>query len=323
MLTTRHLLRRNAALLVMIAAQWAIAALLERGLNQYFLQILVYIGINIILAVSLNLINGITGQFSLGHAGFMAVGAYTSAACTTFGWPTAPPLLALSGALAVGGCAAAATGLLVGMPTLRLRGDYLAIVTLGFGEIIRIIILNTDAVGGARGFSPPPLAGFCSTYICVILCVTVIWRLVHSIKGRAFSAVREDEIAAAAMGVDTTRYKISAFTLGAFWAGVAGTLFAHFIGYIHTNSFQFLKSIEIVVMVVLGGMGSISGAILAAVALTILPEALRGFAEYRMVVYSALLIVMMLTQPSGLLGTKEFTPWRSWKLRAARSASVD
>jgi len=316
-------MRRNVVGLALVAAQWPLGAALGAWLNPYYLQIVVYIGINIILAVSLNLINGVAGQFSLGHAGFMAIGAYVSAAVTVLVWPNAPSAAGLPVALLAGGLAAATAGLLIGIPTLRLRGDYLAIATLGFGEIIRVIILNTESVGGARGlFGIPALASFASVYACVLLCVGLLWRLVHSAYGKAFLAIREDEVAAAAMGIDTTRFKIMAFTIGAFWAGVAGGLFAHFIGYIHTNSFSFLKSIEIVVMVVLGGMGSISGAVLAAVALTILPELLRFGAEYRMIIYSMLLIVMMLTRPSGLLGGAEITEWRFWKSKTARSASA-
>jgi len=314
----RFLVRRNAALALMVALMWPLGALLSAAVNPYYLQIIVYIGINVILAVSLNLINGITGQFSLGHAGFMAIGAYVSAAFTLFVWPSAPPA-GLWVALALGGLAAAAAGLVIGIPTLRLRGDYLAIATLGFGEIIRVVIVNTDRVGGARGlFGIPVLASFASVYACAVACVVLLARLVYSPKGKALAAIREDETAAAAMGIDTTRLKIMAFIIGAFWAGVAGGLFAHFIGYIHTNSFTFLKSIEIVVMVVLGGMGSFSGAILAAAALTILPELLRFGAEYRMIVYSILLVVMMLTRPTGLLGNREITTWLSSKPSTAR-----
>ena len=208
---------------------------------------------------------------------------------------------------------------MVGIPTLRLRGDYLAIATLGFGEIIRVVILNTDAVGGARGLGGiPTLAGFGSVYACAVLCVVSLWRMVYSQRGTAFFAIREDEMAAAAMGVDTTRYKILAFVVGAFWAGVAGGLLAHFIGYLHTNSFGFLRSVEIVVMVVLGGLGSITGAILAATILTVLPEVLRFGAEYRMVIYSLLLIALMLTRPSGLMGGAEITAWRFWSSTTAR-----
>jgi branched-chain amino acid transport system permease protein len=299
-------LKRNALPLALIAAQWPLGWLLGATLNAYYQQIIVYIGINVILSVSLNLINGITGQFSLGHAGFMAVGAYVGSACSLFLLPAASPLVQLPAMLALGGGAAALSGFLVGLPSLRLRGDYLAIVTLGFGEIIRVVILNTELVGGARGLGGmPPLCDFTVVSVCAILCVVSVWRMVQSPRGKAFTAVREDEIAAGAMGIDTTRYKITAFVIGAFWAGVAGSLFAHFLGYIHTNSFTFLKSVEIVVMVVLGGMGSISGAILAATVLTVLTEALRFLADYRMIIYSALLVVMMLTRPGGLLGRRE------------------
>jgi branched-chain amino acid transport system permease protein len=315
-----QLLRHNAAPAAVLIALWPLGIGLDHVLNPYHLQIIGYIGINIILAVSLNLINGITGQFSLGHAGFLAVGAYVSAAVTLFVWPAGRATgLEFVVALLAGGAAAALAGLLVGVPTLRLRGDYLAIATLGFGEIIRVVILNTDAVGGARGLSGiPVLATFAGIYTCAVLCVVSIWRLVYSQRGLAFFAIREDEIAATAMGIDTTRYKILAFTVGAFWAGLAGGLLAHFIGYIHTNSFTFLRSVEIVVMVVLGGLGSITGAVLAAVILTLLPEVLRFGAEYRMVIYSLLLIGLMLTRPTGLMGGSEITRWRFWSSTTAR-----
>ncbi|MGD9764959.1 MAG: branched-chain amino acid ABC transporter permease [Candidatus Binatia bacterium] len=308
----RYFLRRNAPVLAVLLALWPLNLALNHWLNPYYLQIAVLIGINVILAASLNLINGVTGLFSLGHAGFLAIGAYVSAAATLAAGPQAhgPAMLLL--ALLAGGTAAGAAGLLIGIPTLRLRGDYLAIATLGFGEIIRVVILNTEAVGGARGLvGIPTLAGFGSVYACAVVCVVVLWRLVYSQRGAAFFAIREDEVAAAAMGIDTTRYKILAFTIGAFWAGLAGALFAHFIGYLHTNSFTFLRSVEIVVMVVLGGLGSFSGSVLAAAVLTILPEALRFGAEYRMVIYAVLLIALMLTRPAGLMGGREITAWLS------------
>jgi len=309
-------MRRNAPLLAAVLLMVPLSAALGRWLNPYYLQILVLIGINVILAVSLNLINGVTGQFSLGHAGFLAIGAYAGAATTL---ATGFGLAGLPLALLVGGAAAALAGLAVGIPTLRLRGDYLAIATLGFGEIIRVVILNTDAVGGARGLvGIPTLVGFGSVYACAIVCIVALWRLVYSQRGAAFFAIREDEVAAAAMGIDTTRYKILAFTIGAFWAGVAGGLLAHFIGYLHTNSFTFLRSVEIVVMVVLGGLGSFTGCVLAAAILTVLPELLRFGAEYRMVIYALLLIAIMLTRPSGLMGGREILPWRFWSSTPAR-----
>lgn len=312
------LLRRNAWPLAILLALWPLSAALGQWLNAYYLQIVVYIGINVILAVSLNLINGVTGQFSLGHAGFLAIGAYVSAAVTLYVWPIGASVFELLAAVLAGGAAAALAGLLVGIPTLRLRGDYLAIATLGFGEIIRVVILNTDAVGGARGLGGiPVLATFGSVYAGAVLCVVSLWRMVYSQRGTAFFAIRDDEIAAAAMGVDTTRYKILAFTVGAFWAGVAGGLLAHFVGYIHTNSFTFLRSVEIVTMVVLGGLGSISGAILSAALLTLLPELLRFGAEYRMVIYALLLIGLMLVRPSGLMGGTELR-WRFSSSTTAR-----
>ena len=242
-------------------------------LNPYVLFILYDIGINIILAVSLNLINGYTGQFSLGHAGFMAVGAYTAAVVTNqFG--TLNP--AASGAvffcaLLAGGLLAAVAGLLVGLPTLRLKGDYLAIVTLGFGEIIRVVFQNLDRVGGARGLSV--MHGYTDlfwTFGLVAVTVYIVTSLVHSTYGRGFIAVRDDEVAAEAMGINTTKYKVTAFVVGAFFAGIAGGLYAHAKQFITPNGFNFMESIAIVVMVVLGGMGNTPGVILAAILLTVL-----------------------------------------------------
>ncbi len=299
-----------------------IGRVLPEVVNPYVLQIITLCGINIILAVSLNLINGFTGQFSLGHAGFMAVGGYLSAAFTYYvarDWVAAlgargVPVMAAEivlflAALLLGGIVAAVVGFLVGLPTLRLRGDYLAIVTLGFGEIIRVILLNIEAVGAARGFSDiPAWSNLTWVLLWTALTIAVIWNVVHSTHGRAFISVREDEIAAEALGVDTTHYKVVAFVIGAFFAGVAGGLFAHYLAYVHTNSFSFIKSIEVVIMVVLGGMGSITGSVVAAILLTLLPEVLRPVKDYRMVLYSFLLIVLMVSRPQGLLGTREFDP---------------
>jgi branched-chain amino acid transport system permease protein len=304
---------------------------LPRLVNPYVLQVIMLCGINVILAVSLNLINGFTGQFSIGHAGFMALGAYGSAMFSlqlgahwveklqALGLPApiaaAPALLM---ALLVGGLLAALAGYLVGLPSLRLRGDYLAIVTLGFGEIIRVLILNVDAVGGARGL--PGIPGWVNVFWVgagIAAVVTLSYHLADSTHGRALFAIRDDEVAAEALGVDTTSYKVLAFVLGAFFAGVAGGLFAHFLSYLNPNSFTFIKSIEVIAMVVLGGMGSISGSVLAAVLLTLLPELLRPVKEYRMVLYSLMLIVLMITRPQGLLGTREIS--LAW-LRRRRAA---
>jgi branched-chain amino acid transport system permease protein len=282
-------------------------------INPYYLDVLTKIGINITLAVSLNLINGYTGQFSLGHAGFMAVGAYTSAAVSLFVGPSVLPAHASGFAVAVfffcslaaGGLTAALAGWLVGMPSLRLKGDYLAIVTLGFGEIIRVIFRNIETLGGALGLNNiPAYANVFWVYSVAVVCIFVVVSMVHSTYGRGFIAVRDDEVAAEAMGLNTTRYKIVAFVVGAFFAGLAGGLYGHYTLSIDPKGFDFTRSIEIVVMVILGGMGNTTGVIAAAVLLTLLPEWLRSLDQYRMVFYSLLLIVLMLTRPQGLFSWK-------------------
>ncbi|MGZ3696449.1 MAG: branched-chain amino acid ABC transporter permease [Bdellovibrionota bacterium] len=300
-------------------------------MDPYFFAILMYAGVNITLAVSLNLVNGFTGQFSMGHAGFMSVGGYMAAYLSTLLQGAHPEWflggmltnVIFVGLLAMGGLAAAATGYLVGLPSLRLKGDYLAIVTLGFGEIIRVIVLNVDAIGGARGMpNIPGLSTFGWVYTMVVVSVFTIWRLVNSAHGRAFLSVREDEIAAEAMGVNTTRAKVRAFVIGAFFAGVAGGLFAHYLRYLNPQTFDFNRSFEIIIMVVLGGMGSVTGSVVAAVFLTVIREALRPLQEltkvdFRMVIYSLVLILLMLTRPNGLFGTREFTDFlpKSWARR--------
>jgi branched-chain amino acid transport system permease protein len=322
-------MKGRALLVAGLALLVAADALLPRVLNPYYLTILSRIGVAVLAAASLQLVNGFTGQFSIGHAGFMAVGAYVSAAASVYlgaDWLAAlggslPPSFARALyfplPLVAGGAAAALAGLAVGIPALRLRGDYLAIATLGFGEIIRIAILNVDLVGGARGFSlAAPLhpeidlryESLGAIYAVVALSVAVIARLVYSTGGLAFRAVREDETAAESVGIATTRVKVEAFVVSSFFAGVAGALFAHSEGYVHTNSFSFLRSFEIVVFVVLGGLGSLSGAILAAAVLTAAPEILRGLGEWRMILYSLLLIVAMLVRPQGILGPRELVP---------------
>jgi len=286
-------------------------------LPAYFTAILMFAGINAILAVSLNVVNGLSGQFSIGHAGFMAVGAYASAAVSVYllpSWQGNPwgGQAALLVALAVGALASGLVGWLVGLPALRLKGDYLAIATLGVGEIIRVVILNVDAVGGARGFTGiPPTSEAFLIYGFLAFCIAATHRLMLSTHGRALLSVREDETAAGALGVNTTEYKVRAFVLSAGAAGVAGGLFAHYLTVINPSSFTFMRSVEVVVMVVLGGMGSISGSVVAALLLTVLPEVLRplqaytGGVDLRMVIYSFLLILMMLLRPQGLFGRKE------------------
>ena len=311
---TRSFAVAAALVAALAAAAWAS----DRFLNAYYVNVVVRVGINVILAVSLNLINGFTGLFSIGHAGFMAIGAYTAAAVSVYEGPairavveplTSPgvaDVVILLIALAAGSSLAAVAGAMVGIPTLRLKSDYLAIATLGFGEIIRVLILNLDVVGGARGFGDiPNLAGFFWVYLFAAVTVVTVYRLVHSARGLAFMAIRDDDLAADVMGIDSTRLKVIAFVVGSFFAGIAGGLLAHFDSYLHTNSFTFMRSIEIVVMVVLGGMGSFSGSIASAALLTVLPEVLRPLKEFRMVIYSALLIVLMLTRPQGVLGDRE------------------
>jgi len=288
-------------------------------LDDYAASILVLIGINIVLAVSLNLVNGHTGQFSLGHAGFMAAGAYGSAMVTlsfapivAAAGPWAEGAL-FAGSLLLGGAVAALCGLLVGLPSLRLRGDYLAIVTLGFGEIIRVVIQNTESLGGARGLEGiRPYTTLFWTFAIAALTVYVVACLVNSTYGRGFIAVRDDEIAAESMGIHTVKYKVVAFVVGAFFAGLAGGLYAHFITFIAPEGFNFLKSVDVVVMVILGGMGSTPGVVAAAILLTLLNEGLRDFEQYRMIVFALLLIVIMIVRPQGLLGS-----FRGWPKRKA------
>lgn len=274
--------------------------------NRYYLGVAIDVGISIILAVSLNLINGHTGQFSLGHAGFMAVGGYTAAAITLALGTRSPGLLTdllFAGALLAGGLLAAVVGLAVGIPTLRLRGDYLAIVTLGFGEIIRVILQNMECVGAASGLSGiPARTTLFWAFGLAAVTVYVVGCLVSSTYGRGFIAVHDDEVAASASGINPTRYKVTAFVVGAFFAGIAGGLFAHHKLFLSPTNFDFMKSIDIVVMVILGGMGRTGGVILAAILLTLLPEFLRPFAEYRMIIYSLLIIGLMIVRPQGLFG---------------------
>ncbi|MCC7431282.1 branched-chain amino acid ABC transporter permease [bacterium] len=316
------LFKKNMLMFVMGTAILLSVECVANHINPYYFGILIYIGINITLAVSLNLINGFTGQFSLGHAGFMAIGAYTSAAVThyyglnlieIFGSGVFGKSVILLISLFAGGITASISGLIVGIPSLRLKGDYLAIVTLGFGEIIRVIILNLDVIGGARGFSAASeeiselgkLTNFFWTFFFAFVVILVVKNLVTATYGKAFQSVHDDEIASESIGINTTRYKVIAFVTGAFFGGIAGGIFAQFLIPLYPQIFTFVKSVEIVVMVILGGMGSITGSVLAAIVLTILPEALRGFSEYRMIIYSLLLVIMMLTRPTGFFGKGE------------------
>jgi branched-chain amino acid transport system permease protein len=307
-----------------------LGSVLNFGVNGYIQLMALYIIINTILAMSLNLVNGFTGQFSLGHAGFMAIGAYTSAFLTTqvgFFSETMGSF-GILGSTVVSGLFAAFAGYLVGLPSLRLKGDYLAIVTLGFGEIIRVALLNIDSLGGPRGISGiPSLPSFIITYLYTstwaIVCFFVVWRLVKSSHGRGFLSVREDEIAAESIGINTTRMKVRAFVMSSFFAGVAGALFAHVTNYINPSTFSFLLSVNAIIMVVLGGMGSMTGSIVAAIFITIMPEALRSLqqitgVDLRMVIYALLLILVMILRPQGLFGELEITDlWRKYVRKSA------
>lgn len=279
-------------------------------MNAYVLQVAILSGINAISAMGLNLVSGQTGQLSLGHAAFMGIGAYTSAIATKAGWPFVL-------ALVVGGLVAAVAGVLIGVPTLRLKGDYLAIATLGFGEILRVIAINLKVTGGPVGLRAIP---GCTTFSWVALTLLLTYfslsRVLKSRLGRAFLAVREDELAADAMGINTTEAKILAFMIGAFYAGMAGGLYAHYIRYINPNNFGFMRSIEILSMVVIGGMGSLFGAVLGAVTLSVAPELLRSIspaiAQHRQLVYGALLVVATMWFPSGLAGGLSTERMRSY-----------
>jgi len=332
-----------------LAALFGLNFLIESFMSPYIARVLILSGISVVLAISLNLINGYTGQFSLGHAGFMAIGAYVSAALSYYHGNMRHPdhadvmtflvstlhipeniaaIIFFAGIAYIGGVVASIAGLIVGVPTLRLKGDYLAIVTLGFGEIIRVILINTKVVGGALGLNDIPGTGaehsvFENPFIWVaataIVTIIVTRNMVESTRGRAFLAVRDDEVAAESVGISTTRYKVTAFVVSAFFAGVAGALTAHYDSYLNPETFNFVRSIEVVVMVVLGGMGSLTGITVAAVLLTIMPEVLRASGALRMVIYSLLLIILMLTRPQGLMGHRTLKPRRRPAAKVASS----
>src|SRR5437764_9423771 len=332
--------RKLLAIGATLAALAALNYIFEYGvgdfyINPYYARIINLIGINITLAVSLNLINGMAGQFSIGHAGFMAVGGYTATYLTVyhgrqiaeaFGRTVTDPVgasIVMVPSLIAGALAAAAAGLMVGIPSLGPKGDYLAIVTLGFSEIIRVIILNIPAVGGATGFTDAiPITNFFWIFLVAILTIVITRNIATSTFGRALFAIRSDEIAAEAMGIDTTRYKVMAFVISAALAGVAGGLSGQlFANPLNPQNLNFVRSIEVIVMIVLGGIGSITGAVVGATTLTILPEALRSFDQQfpglRMVIYALLLILLMIFRPQGLLGRRELN--FAWMRRPSRT----
>lgn len=268
-------------------------------LTRQFKSLIVPTGINILLAVSLSLTVGFLGELSLGHAGFMAIGAYTSALFTLNMEMSGPVEFII--AIFLGGIVAGVFGYLIGIPVLRLRGDYLAIVTLAFNEIIRSVINSFEFTGGALGLSRiPRYSNHTWVYIIVVITILLIYNFVSSRYGRAIKSIRDNYIAAETIGIKVSKYKTLAFTIAAFFAGVAGSLYAHNFSIIKPSDFDYNKSIEILVIVVLGGMGSIKGSIVAAIVLTVLPEALRAVNEYRMLIYAIVLIVLMLLRSPDL-----------------------
>jgi len=300
-------IKYTLTLVALAIAYGLLMFLVNQGIiDNYILRIMKQVGIFVIAALGLNLILGFTGQFTMGHAAFMSIGAYGSAIMTkNFNMPF--PI-----ALIVGVILSAILAAVIGYPILRLKGDYLAICTLGFGEIVKVLIQNVDYVGGARGISSiPTKTSFLIVFFGVALCYAILKNLIHSSKGRAIMSVREDEIAAEAMGINSTKYKMIAFIIGSSMAGLAGGLYAHFNTFIDPASFNFAKSIELITYVVLGGMGSLSGTVLGTSILIYLPEALRGlssvFKDYRMLIYAFLLVLMMIFRPQGILGTREIS----------------
>ncbi len=312
----------NTALVILL---WVILTVIisASGLKgEYYRGIIITIGINIILATSLNIVCGYLGQLPLGHAGFMAVGAYagaifmkaTPAASLIRAGNHAAVIPYLIIAVIIAAVVAGLFGLLIGIPALRLKGDYLAIITLGFGEIIRVVLTNIDSVlglkftYGASGLARiPKFTSFNVMYIFTVLILFLIHVFMKSRHGRAVLSIRDNEIASESVGINTTFYKTLAFVFSAMLAGVAGCLYAGYLGSLYPSTFKFMKSIEILVMVVLGGMGSMLGSVISAIVLTALPEVLRSFSDYRMVVYSLALVLMMLFRPKGLMGTYDFS----------------
>jgi branched-chain amino acid transport system permease protein len=338
------LLRRCAAVGFVAAVLLVINQFVEApNSNRYAENVIVFIGINIILAVALNIVNGFTGQFSLGHIGFFAVGAYVAAALGTYGHDRLFSRLPVDGSAAsvvvaaypivfmmlASGLAAAVIGLVVGLPSLRLRGDYLAIMTLGFAQIIQVVLLNLPVVDGATSFTgierhgvfelTPHLTNFFWVYFVAAVVIWAAYGLRFSTHGLALMAVREDEVAAEAMGINTTKYKVIAFVVSAFFTGVAGALFGLYVSALTNDQFSFMQGINIVVMVVLGGLGSISGVAIAAVLLTGLPEVLRFTEDYRLVILPLLLILLMLTRPQGIFGRDELST--GWFVRQVHAVS--
>ncbi|HYF84050.1 MAG TPA: branched-chain amino acid ABC transporter permease [Clostridia bacterium] len=323
-------LKDKKAILIIILSYIIILTLNKLDIiNSYLLQIIMLAGINIIMTVSLNIVNGFTGQFSIGQAGFMAIGGYASAVITTLlfntsSWPVyaQTPIFILS--LIFGGLVAGFVGLLIGLPTLRLKGDYLAIVTLAFGEVVRATIRLINYVGGPRGLAGiPRYTNLFWVFVFTLLAIYGARNFVNSSFGRACISIRENEVAAETMGINSTKYKVLSFTFAAFMAGVAGGLFGHLLMFLQPDTFSFLKSNDYLVFLYAGGAGSISGSILSAIVLTVVPEFLRFLANWRIVIYALLLVVLMIKKPEGFYGGKEFGFLKLKKRNVTREVSQD
>ena len=323
-------LKANKLYLILIAIYAVCQVLNSVGvMNSYIAQVVMLAGINIIMTISLNLVNGFTGQFSIGSAGFMGLGAYASAVVTTLlfrtsSWPSYLQVPIFLAALVVGGIVAAIVGFIIGLPSLKLKGDYLAIVTLAFGELLRAMIRLVDYVGGPRGLPGiPHYTNLFWVFLFVILAVYGTRNFIESSFGRACISIRENEVAAETMGIDTTKYKVISFTFSAFMAGVAGGLYAHLIMYLQPDTFSFLKSNDYLVFLYAGGMSSISGSIISAAVLTAVPEFLRFLANWRIVIYGVLLVTLMLKKQNGFFGYREFNCLKLPKRERAATVRAD
>ncbi len=315
---------------ILVVALYIVLWLLRRQgiMTTYWGMILDLALITTTSAIGLSLIYGFTGQFSLGHAAFYGIGAYVAAYVTkAYGATT----LNFALGLLAGAAAAALVAFLIGLPILRLRSDYLGIATLGFGVIVKVFMDNSDKLskllGGSMGMTGiPRLTTFPWVFWSAVLVILLARNLVHSSHGRACISVREDEIAADLMGIDTTRFKMLAFTLGCAMAGLAGGLYAHLYAYLHPRTFEFLKSFDVLLIVVLGGLGSLTGTVVAGMGVVFLQEALRDvlgqqFLEWRGVVYALVLIVLMILRPQGLMGGWEFSLDR-WLSRPSKGGKA-
>ena len=310
-----------AGAILLLAVAWVLP---DSGLlNPYVVQIMMYVGINMILTLSLNLVNGYMGEFSVGHAGFMGIGAYVASILTVAVLPRSWSPWLFPGVLLTGGLAAAAAGLIVAYPSFRTRGDYLAIVTLAFNMIVKSVLENIDALGGPRGYlGMPRLTNLFWVAAWVLITLTALRNLVHSNFGRGIMAIREDEMAANLTSVDTRRLKLYAFLISAFFTGLAGGLYAHLLQFINPRSFSILKSTDMLVMVYLGGVGSLTGSLLGAAIFTVLMELLRFLGIWRWVVGPLLLVLLMIFRPQGLMGFKEARWLRPAALFAGEGESV-